>query len=219
MTPGSDKPADAIFAPRRPALTPYIVRNNFLTPDIVSGLLDYARSNEPRFRAAGVGQGVHATVDSAVRVSSSLRDLGAFKSTIKSRLSPLAAEFTEQLRLQPFEFKGLELELVAHGDGAFYERHIDTTISALSSDAKSIRVLSSVYYFYVQPKPFEGGALRLHQIMPTSETASFKDVEPVHNSLVVFPSWMPHEVTLVRCPSGRFMDSRFAINCWFHRAR
>jgi Rps23 Pro-64 3,4-dihydroxylase Tpa1-like proline 4-hydroxylase len=46
--------------------------------------------------------------------------------------------------------------------------------------------------------------------------APFHDVEPLHNSLVVFPAWLPHEVLKVSCPSGRFADSRFAINCWFH---
>jgi len=37
--------------------------------------------------------------------------------------------------------------------------------------------------------------------------------------LVAFPSWLRHEVLPVHVPSGAWRDSRFAINCWLHRAR
>jgi Rps23 Pro-64 3,4-dihydroxylase Tpa1-like proline 4-hydroxylase len=104
----------------------------------------------------------------------------------------------------------VELELVAHGDGAFYRRHIDTQTA---TERSHIRVLSGVYYFHRQPKRFTGGALRLYAI---GDPQRFTDIEPTHNTLVVFPAWAPHEVQPVRCPSGQFMDSRFAINCWLH---
>jgi SM-20-related protein len=35
----------------------------------------------------------------------------------------------------------------------------------------------------------------------------------------VFPSWVLHEVRPVSCPSKRFVDSRFAINCWLWRRK
>ena len=107
----------------------------------------------------------------------------------------------------------LELQLVAHHDGAFYKRHIDTQTA---SDRKNIRVLSGVYYFHAEPKPFSGGALRLYAIGGDDAT-DFVDIEPQRNSLLVFPSWAPHEVRTVSCPSKQFSDSRFAINCWIHR--
>jgi SM-20-related protein len=102
---------------------------------------------------------------------------------------------------------------VAHNDGAFYKRHIDTRgTSALGS----IRVPSGVYYFHSQPKAYTGGALRLHAIADP-QTRRFVDVEPAHDSLVVFPAWAPHEVMPISCPSKRFIDSRFAVNCWVYR--
>jgi Rps23 Pro-64 3,4-dihydroxylase Tpa1-like proline 4-hydroxylase len=76
-------------------------------------------------------------------------------------------------------------------------------------------VLSGVYYFHRLPKPFSGGALRLHAI---GDESRFADIEPACDTLVVFPAWAPHEVLPVRCPSGAFMDSRFSINCWAYRA-
>jgi Rps23 Pro-64 3,4-dihydroxylase Tpa1-like proline 4-hydroxylase len=48
-------------------------------------------------------------------------------------------------------------------------------------------------------------------------SGAFVDIEPANDTLVFFPSWYPHEVLPVSCPSGRFEDSRFAINCWVHR--
>jgi Rps23 Pro-64 3,4-dihydroxylase Tpa1-like proline 4-hydroxylase len=44
--------------------------------------------------------------------------------------------------------------------------------------------------------------------------AAFADIEPGQNRLVAFPSWAPHEVMPISCPSRRFIDSRFAVNCW-----
>ena len=43
------------------------------------------------------------------------------------------------------------------------------------------------------------------------------DIVPETDTLVVFPSWMSHEVLPVRVPSGAWIDRRFTINCWIHR--
>jgi SM-20-related protein len=63
-----------------------------------------------------------------------------------------------------------------------------------------------------------GGALRLYAIGGEADQ-KFVDIEPLRNSLLMFPSWAPHEVMPVSCPSKRFIDSRFAINCWVHRKK
>ena len=113
--------------------------------------------------------------------------------------------------LTAFEVSQVELELMAHGDGAFYKRHLDTQTGG---DARSRRLVSGVYYFNHRPKAFSGGALRLYAI---GDDDRFIVIEPVHNSLLVFPSWAPHEVMPVSCPSKAFVDSRFAVNCWLRR--
>ena len=87
----------------------------------------------------------------------------------------------------------------------------------MQANAPSQRVISAVYYFYRLPKSFSGGVLRLHSVAGGGEEGSFVDIEPTNDTLVFFPSWFPHEVLPVACPSGRFEDSRFTINCWFHR--
>ncbi len=105
---------------------------------------------------------------------------------------------------------------MAHGDGAFYKRRIDT-LTDRYGDLDRIRVLSGVYYFNAEPKAFSGGALRLYAIGGKPDE-NFVNVEPLNNWLLVFPSWAPHEVMPISCPSRRFVDSRFAVNCWICRA-
>jgi Rps23 Pro-64 3,4-dihydroxylase Tpa1-like proline 4-hydroxylase len=193
-------------------MPPYVVVRDFLDQADVIELLDYAVAHEANFIPTGVGK---ATINRSVRFSAVLRDLGRFKSLLTDKLVPMLPQFIDRLRVSQFDFSGLETELVAHGDGAFYKQHIDTQ-TARYDEVKSIRVLSGVYYFNADPKAFTGGSLRLFAIGAKDQ---FADIEPVCNSLLVFPSWAPHEVLPVSCPSKRFIDSRFAINCWFHRDR
>jgi SM-20-related protein len=117
------------------------------------------------------------------------------------------------LPVVPFVLARMEVELAAHGDSAFFRRHIDAPAPDPTNPGKGLRMISGVYYFHGQPKGFSGGVLRLYGEGPQ---APFTDIAPTHNSLVAFPSWLPHEVMPVVCPSRRFADSRFAINCWFN---
>jgi Rps23 Pro-64 3,4-dihydroxylase Tpa1-like proline 4-hydroxylase len=190
---------------------PFGVRNDALPAQTVAALLDYVRDNEARFAPATVRSGSERAVNTAVRVSSLLRDLGPFRSGFEDLLRPLADDFARAFGMPPFAVSRFEFELAAHNEGAFFMRHIDTMWDAAT---RSGRILSGVYYFHESPKGFAGGELRLHTGL--AGAAPFTDVAPVHNSLVVFPSWLAHEVLPVRCPSGRFMDSRFAVNCWLH---
>jgi Rps23 Pro-64 3,4-dihydroxylase Tpa1-like proline 4-hydroxylase len=109
----------------------------------------------------------------------------------------------------------VELNLVANNDGAFFKRHIDTFMG--NARTASDRVLSAVYYFYAEPKAFSGGTLRLHSFGTTEHEGAFVDVQPEQNMLLAFPSSALHEVLPISCPSKRFSDSRFNVNCWVHR--
>jgi Rps23 Pro-64 3,4-dihydroxylase Tpa1-like proline 4-hydroxylase len=178
--------------------------------EFVARLLDYALANERRFTPSQViGEGDGA-VDRRSRVSLVLTDLGDLKREIRGRLSAMAPALAAQLGLPPFELAKIEVELVAHNDGAFFDTHVDSV-----ADEGGARVLSAVHYFHRLPRGNDGGALRLYDLRPREGAPRFRDVEPQHNALVAFPSWVPHEVRPVTCPSGRFADSRFAVNAWF----
>jgi len=205
-------------------MTPHLVQRDFLSGGERAALLAWALGNEARFAPAGVGgEGVKP----GVRRSVSLRDLGPLAAVLKARLKDRAAGFVETLQEAPFAVSYVELELAAHNDGAFYSRHRDTS-SGDDQAGHGHRVLSGVYYFHREPKGFSGGCLRLHAIRALAGDApgddgaldvGAVDVAPDQNTLVVFPSWAPHEVMPVSCPSGAFADSRFAVNCWLHLRR
>lgn len=201
---------------RRRILPPYSVRRDFLPPQLVADLLAFAEAHEAEFEPAKVGSREEQAVNPAVRISSRIRKFDPLRGEVARRVRPLAGELAAELKVKPFETAAMELELVAHNDGAFYNPHIDL-VQSIGPQA-TMRVLSGVYYFHARPKAFEGGALRLLEIGNLSESRGFVDIEPADNTLVFFPSWMPHEVRKVSCPSRRFLDSRFAINCWFHKA-
>jgi SM-20-related protein len=192
----------------------HLVLRDFLDGATVAGLLDYALSRQSDFAPTRLAS---KAVDPLFRVSTGLRELDGYRQILKAKILGLVPSLISQLRVTPFDAPKLETELVAHGDGAFYKRHVDTQ-TLRRREAIGIRVLSGVYYFHVEPKAFTGGALRLYAIGSNNDE-NFVDIEPVNNSLLVFPSWAPHEVRPVSCPSKRFIDSRFAINCWLRRQK
>ena len=201
--------------PRMRMRPPHLVRRDFLPADTVARLLAYAEENQARFKPTRIVSGGKGLVAPNMRISTRLGDLGSFRGELESILRPLAPVIAADLKVESFKIVKIELELVAHGDGAFFSRHIDTLREEDDRLRETRRLLSGVYYFHAMPKAFEGGALRLHEIAWGTADAQFIDIQPEHNSLLFFPSWMPHEVMKVSCPSGRFTDSRFAINCWF----
>jgi len=193
-------------------MPPYRVLPDFLAAADVAALLAYAEAHEADFEPTWVGGPKGRRRDPETRRSLALHDgLHAFRPLLASLIYDRAAALMASVGMPPMETSRFELQLVAHGDGAFYKRHIDTRTGG---GVHEIRVLSGVYYFHRQPKAFAGGALRLCSF---ARNPQFIDIEPTHNTLLIFPSWAPHEVMPVSCPSGAFMDSRFAINAWIHK--
>jgi SM-20-related protein len=192
------------------APAPYHVIRNFLGPELVAQLLAHTQANQHAFEPTSIGNG---RIEPEIRVSLMLREFGSLRDMLADRFRAVRAEAVAALRLSSFELAHLEIELAAHGDGAFYSRHIDTRTSAV--DRKTDRVLTGVYYFHTEPKHYSGGALRLHSILPPEQGGRFVDIAPEQDMYLLFPSWAPHEVRPVVCPSGAFMNHRFAINCWY----
>ena len=196
-------------------LPPYYIKENFFGQALVNHLLEHVVENQTLFETSTVGLNA-GRIDQDIRISSILRDFGALKKEIKERFNAVFSEALEQLRMPNFELYGTEREIVAHANGAFYNRHIDT---ATGSSEFSVRVLSAVYYFHAQPKNFHGGDLRLLPLRSITDEANYLDIEPINDRLLLFPSWVPHQVMPVVSESVDFKDSRFAINCWYHKLR
>ncbi|HEY1425508.1 MAG TPA: 2OG-Fe(II) oxygenase [Caulobacteraceae bacterium] len=195
------------------ARPPHFIVRDALDPASVEALFDYACAREADFAPATVrGPDGKEVVDPSLRRSLQLDDLAQFEPLLRSLVMDRAAELMARLKMSAAEMTStFETQLVVHGDGAFLGPHIDTaTGNRLRPD---VRALSGVFYFHRRPVGFSGGELRLFNF---TDRSRFLDVAPTHNSLVVFPPWVPHEVRPVSVPSRRFADARFSVSCWVY---
>jgi predicted 2-oxoglutarate/Fe(II)-dependent dioxygenase YbiX len=126
-------------------------------------------------------------------------------------------ELCGRLDVAPFPVGQIEAQLTVHNDGDFYRVHTDD-----GDEGTRTREISYVYYFHRQPKRFTGGELVLFdgriengRVVGTGPPIV---VEPVDDSLVVFPSGCLHEVRPVQMLSADLGDGRFTINGWVRRA-
>jgi SM-20-related protein len=188
---------------------------NWLGSQMVERLLHYAQSQRDNFIESGIGRGDNKRIDLTLRRSVRLKQLGDLQDELQARVRDALPAMFQQLRTTRFEPSKFELEIVAHNDGGFFARHRDADLDG--PRRANDRVISAVYYFHRIPKSFSGGVLRICSFVGDKDTGAFVDIEPVNDTLVFFPSWFPHEVLTVACPSRRFEDSRFAINCWVRR--
>ena len=201
-------------------LPPFHLYRAFLDEAEWEALLGWTLENRERFEPSKLGSGA---LDPTLRQSLSLRDLGPLAPVLEARLRDLAGDIFERTGTPPFPVGYVEQVLIAYGDGAHFAAHTDMPVGPgrkpLGGDrsGRHERLLSAVYYFHGEPKGYSGGALRLHRFGARGGEEDTVDVDPVQNGLLVFPAWARHEVRPVRCPSGRFEDHRFAVNCWLCR--
>ncbi|ABB58510.1 2OG-FeII oxygenase superfamily protein [Synechococcus elongatus PCC 6311] len=185
---------------------------DFLSPEKLQQLWNYlltARSQfNPAHNSAGLNnyrQSLFTAPPPEIYSEISEKILGA--------LIPIADELPNSSQ----EIGEIEMQITAHNDGHYYKIHNDN-----GSPDTATRFLTYVYYFYRQPKPFTGGELRLYELAIKDgfyvAGDRYQDIEPLHNSLIVFPSHYMHEVLPIRCPSQRFEDSRFTVNGWIRVA-
>jgi hypothetical protein len=192
----------------------------FLAPEEHSALLDWTIANRERFGPALLSGHV---LDPSRRVAERLHDLGPHRPVLERRIQEILADIFRRTGTRPFEIEFLELEVAAHGDGAFFSAHSDIPVGPgrqpVGGDRSGTqdRLVSAVYYFHAEPKRFSGGALRLYRLGDHEAEGDFIEFEPEQNSLVVFPSWARHEVRRVGCPGCAFGDYRFAVNAWLCR--
>lgn len=174
-------------------------------------------------RLLGLTQGVGTRLR-----QSQVADYRTDPDTRRSRSATVRVPSLEQavLRVLPVVQELIEVEVdpdvdldyhfTAHNDGDFYRPHTDAGPGWLSA-----RTLTFVYYLHRTPRPFTGGCLRIFDTQVVGgharDAATFRDIEPAHDSIVFFPASARHEVRPVSCPSRTYADSRFAFNGWLHQ--
>ena len=172
-------------------------------------LLAYALAAESRFVPTKLNDHGTEYLDRIVRQSRVLRDLGDFADPLRKKALALQSGLETAFDMTHTPPNSTQIELAAHGDGAFYRPHTDTfTGDEYMSGGR--RRLSMVYYFHRLPRRFTGGRLRLFDLGGNQTI----DLEPTHDSLLVFPAAARHEVETISCPAGDFADGRFSVNIW-----
>ena len=192
-TPRNGERVDA--SAMRTVMPPYLVIDGFLEQGTVAGLLEFALGHEHSFEPTKVGRAGPEAIKPEVRISLGMRDLGPFKPILKSKVLALIPDLVAKLKTTPVNTPQLELQLVAHGDGAFYKRHIDTHTVAIATHP----VLSGVHYFYSHP----GRSPAAHGFTPLA----IRPWLPLSiSSRTIIRCWSflvaRHEVTRVNCPSA-----------------
>jgi Rps23 Pro-64 3,4-dihydroxylase Tpa1-like proline 4-hydroxylase len=192
----------------------YLVVDDFLTPDERRELYDWTVANERRFKPGAV-----TSDDPSYRHNRVIVDFGRtpHSKLIENRLLIYYPLFIRRLDLALEPLKRVESQLTAGNDGDYFRAHADGG----ADRGNGSRYLTCVYYFFRRPRGFAGGDLRLYDSASEGEglvlSDSFRDIDAIDNRLVVFPSDAIHEVLPIRCPSGAFTDSRFAVTGWLHR--
>jgi SM-20-related protein len=188
---------------------PYRVFPDWLGETLAASLLAYGLSAEARFLPTKLNDNGTGRLDAVVRHSSVLKDLGRFADPLRRKALALQAGLETAFDLSHTTANSTQMEMVAHGDGAFYRPHTDT-YGGDEYTPGGRRRMTMVYYFNRMPRRFTGGRLRMFDLGGEQSI----EIEPTHDSLLVFPSSALHEVETISCPDGAFAESRFAVNIW-----
>ncbi|MEI6331240.1 MAG: 2OG-Fe(II) oxygenase [Pseudanabaena sp.] len=188
--------------------SPYALIDNFLPESQVTELLRYSINKQPEFEPT-----TNSASDPNYRRSFFLPYFPEFSESIIKMIWKITPQIITHLGINNFAIDQIESQMTAHNHGNYYKLHNDS-----GSPDSAKRVLTYVYYYHREPKPFTGGELIIYDSKIENGYAvaasSFKAIEPTNNTIIFFPSYCMHEVLPVNCPSEYFSDSRFTINGW-----
>lgn len=195
---------------------PYCLIENFLTEADAERVMAHALAHEAEFRDSTVShissQGSFKT-DYQLRRSRILDNVADVAPMIGRKLFETMPRVWPRLGMAPIAFRTMECQLSAHGDGDFFNTHTDNGLPDIAH-----RTMSYVYYVHRRPKQYTGGHLRLYKTVIHEGAHSagdlVVDIDPPYNGLMVFPSYIHHEVTPVRCSSAALADQRLTLNGW-----
>lgn len=197
---------------------PCVVLDEFLAPQEAEELISYTLQREAEFQSSELvsPSGEPGMIDSDHRRSRVLMDLGKHEEIILDRIRGVLPRVLERLGMEQFPVTQVEAQITASNDGDFFRAHSDDSEEIIAS-----RRITFVYFFHGEPRPFEGGELRLHDSHREGgqqvSSGTYQTVVPQQNQIVFFPCSLLHEITPLECRSRAFADSRFTLNGWLHK--
>ena len=200
-----------------PVPTPFIRRHGFLAPDTLAAVKNLTHAHLEKFVSSEVHNGDYVGVSMATRRSVVLPDPHEFRALLLPSLLELVAglDLKEILEVGELDLDRIELQVTAHGDGAYFRPHTDASLAA-----NARRELSFVLYFRLRADGFSGGDLKLFDASEAQKrytSESFTCIEPDDNSLILFPSRCVHEVSPVHMAAQPLSAGRFSLNGWIHQ--
>jgi len=188
-----------------------LLKKQFLPNDACKELLNTSLELESNFEKSSLTHGVNPEYRSSLTISESYyTNFGMF---YRNKLSILLADYLKTDHQEIAEKNNIEIQMTAHGDGAYFLPHQDNTHSIK-------RKLTCVYYYFAEPKPFSGGDLIVYDLKDGQQNMalSFTRIIPENNLLVVFPSQFWHQVTPVGLIDNQFKNNRFSITSWLYES-
>jgi hypothetical protein len=195
-----------------------VVLDEFLTPQEVEELMQFTLRHETDFQTSGVisPTGEPGMIDYSHRRSRLLMDLEGHEHVMLERIRGVLPSVLDRLGEEEFPVSRVEAQITASNDGDFFGAHCDDGQETIAS-----RKITFVYFFHREPRPFEGGELRLHDTRSAGgrliKAGCYQSISPLQNQIVFFPCSLMHEITPVKCLSKAFADSRFTLNGWLHK--
>ena len=189
---------------------PFVRLTDFLTPAQQQRLCTLIRAARDRFAPAMVGRG-YLKREIRTAWAADRRMVWDVRPWFSPKLRSVLPHALARLRMEALHRYGIEMNVTAHLRKGFHRRHRDNT------EGNRPRKLTFVYFFHRQPRPFAGGDLLLYDADLEADrvsTVAFSRIEPLHNSLVIFPSAAWHGVTPVECGTQDFSDGRFSVSGW-----
>jgi SM-20-related protein len=192
----------------------WVICDEFLAPGEAGLVLSRAVDSATVYRPSEVMSGDRQTLDASYRRSAVCYHELTAMTLLQMSIMAHVDMICERLRIPPFSVSRMEIQLARSGHGGYYKPHRDN-----NNERARSRRLTCVYYVHREPKAFHGGELRLHtpcRDRSSSASKQYIDIEPGHNRLIAFPSWLVHEVLPVTMRSTAVADQRFSMNAWLH---
>ena len=199
-------------APPGPRPVPFVRLTNFLKPAQQNRLFSLIRAARDRFVPGTVRKG---TLNREIRTAWEADDGRTVQDVhpwFGPKLHSVLPHVLARLRVEAFHRYRIMTAVAMYLGGGFYKPHRDNT-----EEGNCPRMLNYIYYFHRLPRRFAGGDLLLYDTdleTRRATAAAFTRIDPLHNSLVFFPSGAFHEVLPVECETRDFLDGRFAVNGW-----